>query len=252
MISRYVVITVMVLLLATFGVGCAGSEPPPASNGGTVTDYASFLDNLSAAGATVEPAGEIIQDFFSVKGKAIKVNGDDVQVFEYRDNTTAETDAQLVSPDGGSIGTSIPFWVAPPHFYKAGRIIVLYVGENEAVTDVLESVLGAQFAGRGEIEISLAPIEEVRVNIAESFPVQIFVYIRGGLADACTTLHEVKTERSGNALNIQVTTQRPRDAFCAQVYSTFEENVALGSDFTPGETYIVYVNDAKPVNFVVQ
>ena len=148
MISRYVVITVMVLLLATFGAGCAGSEPPPASNGGPVTDYASFLDNLRAAGATVEPAGEIIQDFFSVKGKAIKVNGADVQVFEYRDNAAAETEAQLVSPDGSSIGTSIPFWVASPHFYKAGRIIVLYMGENAAVTDALQKTIGAQFAGR--------------------------------------------------------------------------------------------------------
>jgi len=219
---------------------------------GPVQDYDSFADNLRAAGATVEPAGEIIQDFFSVRGQAIKVNGEDVQVFEYSDQSTTEAEAALISPDGSSIGTSLPFWVAPPHFYKAGRIIVLYVGESKAVTGVLESVLGAQFAGKGEMEISLAPIEEVRVNIAESFPVQIFLYIRGGLADACTTLHEVKTERNGNVIDIQVTTQRPRDAICAQVYSTFEENVALGSEFTPGETYTVNVNDAKPVNFVVQ
>ena len=106
--------------------------------------------------------------------------------------------------------------------------------------------------GEDDMVIRLAPIEEVRVNIAESFPVQIFVYIRGGLADACTTLHEVKTERSDSTINIEVTTQRPKDTVCAQVYSTFEENVALGSDFTPGETYTVNVNDAKPVTFVVQ
>jgi hypothetical protein len=143
------------------------------------------------------------------------VNGEDVQVFEYSDQSTTEAEAALISPDGSSIGTSLPFWVAPPHFYKAGRIIVLYVGESKAVTDVLESVLGPQFAGRSEMEIKLAPIEEVRVNIAESFPVQIFLYIRGGLADACTTLHEVKTERNGNVIDIQVTTQRPRDAICA-------------------------------------
>ncbi len=252
MISRFVGITVMILLLTTLGVSCAVNESPPVSHGGPVTDYVSLVDNLRKEGATVEPAGEIIQDFFSVRGQAIKVNGEDVQVFEYSDQSTAEAEAALVSPDGSSIGTSLPFWVAPPHFYKAGRIIVLYVGENEAVMDVLESVLGAQFAGRVEMEISLAPIEEVRVNIAESFPVQVFVYIKGGLADACTTLHEVTTERSGNAIIIQVTTQRPKDAVCAQVYSTFEENVALGSDFTPGETYIVTVNDAKPVTFIVQ
>ncbi len=244
---RYLILIVTIITMLIYWAGCAEKEPA-----GPATDYASLVSNLRAAGATVEPAGEIIQDFFSVEGKAIKVNGEDVQVFEYPDNAAAEAEAQLVSPDGSSIGTSMPFWVAPPHFYKAGRIIVLYVGENANVMDALESVLGAQFAGRSEMEISLAPIEEVRVNIAESFPVQVFVYIRGGLADACTTLHEVKTERNGSTINIEVTTQRPKDAICAQVYSTFEENVALGSDFTPGTTYTVNVNDAKPVTFVVQ
>ena len=39
-------------------------------------------------------------------------------------------------------------WVAPPHFYKAGRIIILYIGENATVMDVLNSLLGVQFAGR--------------------------------------------------------------------------------------------------------
>ncbi|MBI4283622.1 MAG: hypothetical protein HY663_04045 [Chloroflexi bacterium] len=102
-----------------------------------------------------------------------------------------------------------------------------------------------------EMEIRLAPIEEVRVRIAESYPPQIFVSIRGGLSDACTTPHEVKVARSGNTINIEVTTQRPRDAICAQVYSTFEKNVALGSDFTPGKTYTINVNDAKPVTFTL-
>jgi hypothetical protein len=77
-----------------------------------------------------------------------KLNGEDVQVFEYHDHSTAKTEAALVSPDGSFIGTSLPFWIAPPHFYKAGLIIVLYVGENTAVTDALESILGEQFAGR--------------------------------------------------------------------------------------------------------
>lgn len=62
----------------------------------------------------------------------------------------------------------------------------------------------------------------------------------------------MKTERNGNMIDIQVTTQHPKDAICAQVYSIFEENVALGSAFTPGETYTVNVNDAKPVTFAVQ
>jgi hypothetical protein len=39
-------------------------------------------------------------------------------------------------------------WVAAPHFYKGGRLIVLYVGEDGGVIEVLDQVLGSQFAGR--------------------------------------------------------------------------------------------------------
>jgi len=94
-----------------------------------------------------------------------------------------------------------------------------------------------------ETDISLAPIHEVQVNIAESYPEQIFVYIKGGLSDSCTTFHDIETQRSGNIIDITVTTERPRDAVCAQVYGYFEKNVPLGSDFNSGETYIVNVND---------
>jgi hypothetical protein len=38
-------------------------------------------------------------------------------------------------------------WVARPYFHKAGRLIVLYVGDDDAVAAVLEEVLGPPFAG---------------------------------------------------------------------------------------------------------
>ena len=38
-------------------------------------------------------------------------------------------------------------WVAAPHFYQTGKLIVLYVGDDTAVHNVLENVLGSQFAG---------------------------------------------------------------------------------------------------------
>jgi len=35
-----------------------------------------------------------------------------------------------------------------PHFYYKEKIIVLYVGDDPAIEELLESVLGSQFAGR--------------------------------------------------------------------------------------------------------
>ncbi len=92
------------------------------------------------------------------------------------------------------------------------------------------------------LDIKPAPIHEVQISVAESFPEQIFVYIKGGLADACTTFHELKQERSGNTIFIDITIQRPKDAVCAQVYGYFERNINLGSDFTSGQSYTVDVN----------
>ncbi len=138
----------LALMIAIVGLAGCVSEKPPVSHGGSITDYVSLIDNLRQAGATVEPAEEVAQPFFSASGRVIVVNGGDVQVFEYADAAAAEAEAALVSPSGSPIGTFMPSWIAPPHFYKAGKLIVLYVGDSEAVTDVLESVLGQQFAGR--------------------------------------------------------------------------------------------------------
>ncbi|MFC1938899.1 hypothetical protein ACFLWM_01940 [Chloroflexota bacterium] len=144
--KRCLVLIIIIMTLLVYGAGCGTKEPAVST-----TNYDSFIVNLRAAGATVEHPSlpqVIVQDFFSVTGQVFEVNGEDVQVFEYIDQSIAEAEAALVSPDGSSIGTSLPFWVGPPHFYKSGRIIVLYVGENKAVIDLLQEVLGSQFAGR--------------------------------------------------------------------------------------------------------
>jgi len=59
-----------------------------------------------------------------------------------------ESEASQVAPDGGSIGTSMMMWMDDPHFYKVGRIIVLYIGSDEQTLTLLQSVMGTQFAGQ--------------------------------------------------------------------------------------------------------
>lgn len=122
--------------------------PSPASHGGPVADYVSLVEALQAAGAAVEPGDQVQQEFFGPVGQIIRVNGVDVQIFEYPDATAAEADATRVSDDGGSIGTTMVAWVEAPHFYRAGKLIVLYVGTDTEVIALLDSVLGPQFAGR--------------------------------------------------------------------------------------------------------
>ena len=143
------------VLFAIFLVAC-GSQPTPTatetapatSGGGTVEDHASLVAALRDAGATVESGDPIEQPFFAVKGQIIKVNSMDVQTFEYETAEAMESDVAKVAPDGSSVGTNMMMWVATPHFYKSGHILVLYVGDDQTVIDLLKGTLGPQFAGR--------------------------------------------------------------------------------------------------------
>jgi hypothetical protein len=103
---------------------------------------------LKRRGKKVRLRGKVEQPFFGVQGQIITVENQDVQVFEYRTVSAAERDAGKLNSKGSSVGTSIPMWVAPPHFFTSGRLIVLYVGDNAHVVEALTDVLGPQLAGK--------------------------------------------------------------------------------------------------------
>jgi hypothetical protein len=141
-------VRLFVLLLAVVLVSACGSQQSPVSHGGPVTDYVTLVDSLRAAGATVDPAGTISQPFFTPQGQLIAVNDQQVQVFEFASAAKAEAGAGTVSADGSSVGTTMMTWVATPHFYRAGKVIALYVGDDSSVVSLLEEAMGSQFAGR--------------------------------------------------------------------------------------------------------
>ena len=115
------------------------------------------------------------------------------------------------------------------------------LGVTKAVMDGVWNMLEQQMLK--EVEISLAPIHEANVTLLMSKPPQVEVYIKGGLADGCTTFHNIEVAREGSHITITVTVQRPKDVSCPAIYTYFEKFVILGSDFTAGTTYTLEVND---------
>lgn len=111
------------------------------------SDLVGLMNRLRARGLRVERAGEVSQPFFSVRGRVITVSGEDVQVFQYRSAAAARREAGRVKNTGSGTDTSMVAWIAPPHFYRSGKLIALYVGDNREVMKALEAVMGAQFAG---------------------------------------------------------------------------------------------------------
>lgn len=112
-----------------------------------VSDNASLVEELRLMGNSVESLESIYQPFFTPQGQIIELNDEDIQVFEYSSEEEANKEAVQVSADGISVGTTMLTWIYTPHFYQSGKIIVLYIGNNSEVIDMLTELLGPQFAG---------------------------------------------------------------------------------------------------------
>ena len=136
------------LAMAMIATSCALSQGAGVTVGEPIDSYDGLVTALRENGSKVDSVGHISQPFFPPEGRVIRVDGHEVQVFEFTIEQDAQSAAETISPNGSTVGTSSILWVEAPHFYKSGKLIVLYVGEEEAVIDVLEIVLGAQIAGR--------------------------------------------------------------------------------------------------------
>jgi len=145
-IAGCIIVVVVIVAIATLG-----PKPPE-----QVTDYSTLLRYLRDSAASIGEEGEIHQPFFrDVEGRSVTVNESTIQVFEYANAEAMEAEASRVSSDGfnirkenGDIGVIVNVgWINPPHFYKAGRIIVIYIGDNDSIISLLENALGKQFAG---------------------------------------------------------------------------------------------------------
>lgn len=96
---------------------------------------------------------------------------------------------------------------------------------------------------QSNVEISPAPIHDVKIAVTLSQPQEVLVYIKGGLRNTCTTFSDLNMERTGNVISIKVNVQTITGQVCGQVYSFFERCVDLGSDFVSGQVYTIKVND---------
>ena len=112
-----------------------------------VSDYTRLVEDLKSTSTSAEPGESISQPFFTPQGQVIKLNDEDVQVFEYVSEEEVLKEAMQVSANGSSVGTTMISWIDTPHFYQSGKIIVLYVGNTPQVIEILTEVLGPQYAG---------------------------------------------------------------------------------------------------------
>ena len=120
-----------------------------------VTDHDSLVSHLEGAGFKIEAAGELKEPYFSVIGRALLMDDRLITVFEFPDADAAARETSGFSPDAaaieiasnGAVSVTSPLWSGSPHFFRSGKLVVLYVGHETQMVEALEAVLGPQFAG---------------------------------------------------------------------------------------------------------
>lgn len=87
-----------------------------------------------------------------------------------------------------------------------------------------------------------AYVDSVEIQLLESFPLQAQAILNGNLSDGCTTIDEIRQERTDNTIALTVVTARPEDAMCTQALVPFTETVSLDIHGLSAGTYTVNVN----------
>lgn len=131
--------------LSFSATACSQSLTVP-SHVGTVDQ---LVNALRAKQLNVSVGGETSPQrngYFSVSSRDVTVSGALLKAFEYETAGQADADAALISVDGQPNPTSQIGWISAPHYYKQGRLIVLYVGCAKNILQPLDELIGPAIA----------------------------------------------------------------------------------------------------------
>ena len=136
--KRVALLAVAVLLAGCGGGGSSGSQGILAGLGD---------DGVKATSPEPEPPGVL-----EVPSTAYHVPGGVLHIFTFTDERTAKEAQARIQPGGYMIQNTMGInqavdWSAPPHWFRDGREIAVYLGTSPDVTGALAKVAGPQFAG---------------------------------------------------------------------------------------------------------
>ncbi|HYZ49269.1 MAG TPA: hypothetical protein VE593_00170, partial [Nitrososphaeraceae archaeon] len=129
------------------------SSAPSSAEAGKVkhnTTIEGLVTSFRLAGATVQiptqntSVNQEPSDWKKVE--ALKINGYDVRIFEYKDDQAA---ADAVTKRAALDGTSeyrVNVTTSKSHIYRAANLVALYLGDDLATINILESVFGKEIS----------------------------------------------------------------------------------------------------------
>jgi len=144
------------LSILCIGISLIGCEKQQAKNdfakttvvqNDKIENTKDFINLLNESGYKIKASIEENGGTLSGHLTAIDINDDNIFVYEYKDSKQMEEDLNTISDDGSMVGNAEISWIKPPHLYKSGNIIAIYVGDNKEIIDLINKILGQQFAG---------------------------------------------------------------------------------------------------------
>jgi len=91
-----------------------------------------------------------LKDNLMIDGKQVILYDTEIIVYSYENSEEMEENASIVNEDASIVNKEQPIeieWPKDPHFYKKGKIIVQYIGEDEEIITDLSEIMGKQFSG---------------------------------------------------------------------------------------------------------
>ncbi|MBK1811226.1 hypothetical protein JHL18_11345 [Clostridium sp. YIM B02505] len=106
-----------------------------------------FIEYLEKAGFKIKAITKGSDMLLKGEVTDININEEFINVYEYKNSDQMDGDLKTIRSDGAIVGNAFVDWVYTPHLYKNGNIIVLYVGENKEIKDMIQKSVGNQFVG---------------------------------------------------------------------------------------------------------
>jgi hypothetical protein len=135
-------------------IACTGVGETTATTTTVVAEEAEpdrFVAELTAAGVDADPVETFSTEPVGGQGHLICVGGEEVRVYLFASDDLVAASAARIDPDDPSnFGDAIIEWAGNPRFWQRGPMLVLYLGEDQAIEARITGVLGPPFAqGQG-------------------------------------------------------------------------------------------------------
>jgi hypothetical protein len=127
-----------VFLAACMPTQLEGEIPP---TGQEVVTSSELVGSLEDDGRDVSVIGDVNQPFIPVTGQLMQVNGQEVQVFEFSTQQERQQISDLLRREGFTIEGIAP-GVQDPYIWDQGRLLVIYVGQDQETINTLNNFLG--------------------------------------------------------------------------------------------------------------